>query len=303
MLKKGFFRKFTYPEFNFILGKRWSNVTVLIVILSFSMLAIGLGQGAIKYLDLKMNNPFVSFVNVKIPFGSNWNLDKLEKAHNKLHPNKSFSEYYGFQKPYPVYYGGANFTNLTTKKTEYAKVKKGTKSDPIYDFIKSNPENKDIVKNECFEWNGWGCVVSLDYLKNDKTRLNYDNIENITYLQYRKSIDDKDTYINIPIQGFVKTFPYGIDMIVGEKLFHAMDNFDFWVDIAHPDSAVAINGYMQFYVIDNPKLEKYLKKQGFKETQDHEPVIDSKGKMYLLRGVSALEKEDNFKYAKALQQL
>ena len=53
MLNKHFFKKFALPELKYIAGKRYSNLLILSLILVLSMLAIGLGQGAIKYLEEK----------------------------------------------------------------------------------------------------------------------------------------------------------------------------------------------------------------------------------------------------------
>ena len=81
MLNTQFFKKFAKPELKSISGKRYSNLLVLSTILILSMMAIGLGEGAINYLDKKMNNPFVSFVNVKIPMGNPYTIPQMEKIH------------------------------------------------------------------------------------------------------------------------------------------------------------------------------------------------------------------------------
>jgi len=288
-----FIKKFAKPELKFIAGKRYVNLIVLSVILIISMLAIGLGKGAVQYLDEKMNSPFVSFVNVKIPANSPYrNIKQLEKIHNNNRKDTvSLSDSYGFNTPYPIYYRYANFWNERLKKNTLTKVKRVKEDDPIYKAIIDDPKNSSIVKDNDFKVDGWGCVVSHDFLQNDETKLTYDDISNIAYLKYRTSIDNKDKFINIPIQGFVKSFPDEVDMIVGKKLFDAMFDKNYLVRLAHPDSAIAKNGYMQYYVIETDSLlSNYLSKNDFKEI-DIDGIIHNTGAMYKKSNLSVNEKK------------
>tara|TARA_B100000900_G_scaffold339303_1_gene301697 strand:+ start:179 stop:1714 length:1536 start_codon:yes stop_codon:yes gene_type:complete len=290
---RSFFFKFAIPEFKFILGNKFSNLLVLSIILIFSMLAIGLGKGAIKYLDKKMNNPFVSFVNVKIPADNKYSLEKIKEIHNKKNNNISFSDYYGFAEPYPVFDDYVNFANNELGEgkfiTKNAKIRRAREDDPIYNFILENPENANIVRDNDFQYDGWGCVVSLEYLKNDKTKLVYSNIDNVAYLPYKKTVDQYEYFINIPIQGFVESFPDDIDVIVGTKFFDAKENIDYWSSLILPDTNKTYN-LLQFYVINNNEVEKYLISNGFEEI-DSEDIIHNTGKMYYLDGISLNKKQ------------
>ena len=291
---RSFFLKFAIPEFKFILGNRLSNLLVLSIILIFSMLAIGLGKGAIKYLDKKMNNPFVSFVNVKIPANNTYSLDKIKEIHNKKNNKISFSDYYGFAEPYPVFDDYVNFANNELGEgnfiTKNAKIRRAREVDPIYEFILSNPDNADIVKNNNFEYDGWGCVVSLEYLKNDKTKLVYSDINNVAYLPYKKSVNQFEYFVNIPIQGFVESFPDDVDVLVGTKFYDAKENIDYWRSLILPDIYRSYHS-LQYYVINNNKVEKYLLSNGFQEIES-EDIIHNSGKMYYLDGISLDEKQN-----------
>ena len=274
MLNTQFFKKFAKPELKSIAGKRYSNLLVLSTILILSMMAIGLGEGAISYLDKKMNNPFVSFVNVKIPMGNPYTIDQMEQIHDKSNPTVSFYDFYGFKKPYAVYDNYANFTNLDLNITKTAKVRIGSESDPVYDFILK--EDKTAASNN-FDFDGWGCVVSLDYLTN-KNKLKFED-KNRSFLNLRKSVNGEDTHFSVPIQGFVKSFPDDIDVLLGEKLFKALEDPDFWTSLEYQDSNR--NSYLQYYVVNDTTLENYLVKNDFKEIE-YDDIIHEVGRMFKL---------------------
>ena len=274
MLNKQFFKKFAKPELKYIAGKRYSNLIMLSVILSLSMMAIGLGEGAISYLDKKMNNPFVSFVNVKIPMGNHYTIDQMEKLHDKSNPNISLYDFYGFKQPYAVYDNYANFTNLDLNITKNAKVRKGSEFDPVYDFILK--EDKNAIRNN-FDFDGWGCVVSLDYLTK-KNKLRFDD-KNSSFLNLRKSVNGEHTHFSVPIQGFVKSFPDDIDVLLGRKLFKALDDPDFWTSLEYQDSNRT--SYLQYYVFNNDTLKNYLVENDFKEIE-YDDIIHEGGKMFKL---------------------
>ena len=282
MLNTQFFKKFAKPELKYIAGKRYSKLLVLSTILILSMIAIGLGEGAISYLDEKMNNPFVSFVNVKIPHNNPIKIPEIKELHNQSEIDKwkkdssyvksSLNNYYGFKEPYKVYDNWANFTNLDLNITKNAKARRGSESDPVYDFILR--EDTTAASNN-FDFDGWGCVVSLDYLTN-KNKLKFED-KNSSFLNLRKSVNGEHTHFSVPIQGFVKSFPDDIDVLLGEKLFKALQDPDFWTSLAVQDSNRT--SYLQYYVVNNIPLEKYLVENDFKEIE-YDDIIHEGGKMF-----------------------
>lgn len=284
MLNKQFFKKFAKPELKSIAGKRYSKLLVLSTILILSMIAIGLGEGAISYLDEKMNNPFVSFVNVKIPSDNPIQILELKELHNQdeidewkkdsSYVKSSLNDYYGFNEPYEVYDRYANFTNLDLNITKNAKARRGRESDPVYDFIL---EKDTTASSNNFVFDGWGCVVSLDYLTNEN-ELKYED-KNLSFLNLRKSVNGVYTYFSVPIQGYVKSFPDDIDVLLGQKLFKALEDPDFWMSLESQDSNRT--SYLQYYVVNDTILENYLVKNDFKEIE-YDDIIHVGGKMFKL---------------------
>ncbi len=61
-----FYKKFIIPEFFYLCGKKYINLFILFCIISLSLFAMGFGNGLISHLSKKMNDPFVSFVDVVI---------------------------------------------------------------------------------------------------------------------------------------------------------------------------------------------------------------------------------------------
>ena len=54
MNKVNFFKHFGVPEFKSIAGYKGKNLIILTLIVLIAMLAIGIGNGATKYLEIKI---------------------------------------------------------------------------------------------------------------------------------------------------------------------------------------------------------------------------------------------------------
>ena len=253
------------------------------------MLAIGLGEGALKYLEKKMDNPFVSFVNVTIPFDSPNDLEDLKELHHQnVSKDTSFTSFYGFKEPYPVFDNYVNFTNTEINiqgqyKSKTAKIRRAEDYDQLLKFIVELNQQEDISKNNNFDISGFGCLVSLDFLKNDKTKLTYTDINNVAYLKYTRDINQEERFFNIPIQGYVESFPDGVDVIVGQDFYDAIKDTDFWRSIILSDSNERYHT-LQYYVIDDNTFKKYLIKNGFEkvsiDSDIKQNIIHTEGEMY-----------------------
>ena len=83
----------------------------------------------------------------------------------------------------------------------------------------------------------------------------------------------------MPIQGFVKSFPDDIDVLLGEKLFKALEDPDFWTSLEYQDSNRT--SYLQYYVVNNTTLENFLVENDFKEIE-YDDIIHEGGRMFKL---------------------
>lgn len=50
-----------------LIGKRWANLLILVVLFTLTLVSLGIGQGTLDYLNVKLSDPFVNWVSVKIP--------------------------------------------------------------------------------------------------------------------------------------------------------------------------------------------------------------------------------------------
>ena len=70
MNKKGFVKNFFFPELKSIIKKSKFKLIILIITLLLSLIVIGIGNGAKKYVEQRMEDPFIKFMDLKIPFGT-----------------------------------------------------------------------------------------------------------------------------------------------------------------------------------------------------------------------------------------
>lgn len=64
VINNSFYRLFYKREFGVILGKRKSNLVILALMLFIAFTAIGFAEGSLRYLEFKMKDPFINWVNV-----------------------------------------------------------------------------------------------------------------------------------------------------------------------------------------------------------------------------------------------
>lgn len=264
MNKSSFFKQFTKPELVSIAGKRYRNFWILVLILLVALLAIGLGKGAMKYLQVRMDNPFIKFITVIIPYGhkddNNFrtDLNRPEKKSQYLYDNV-----------YTISMGFADFNGINRKDIN-AYVRGIKKEDPFYKFLVGNSDLvlSDLSTNT-FNNTDWGCIVTEGFLK----KLGYKTI-NVPYINYRYP-STKEIIVPLPVCAVVTQLPDYVDMLVGEKLLSAMSNqgenpLDKTLD-EHQD-------YLRLYVQDDAKNEilvKNLQGDGFKELSNiKESFID-----------------------------
>ena len=264
-MKKAFYNKFLSPEFKSIAGKRYSNFLLLILILLLSILTIGFGEGAKQYLAKKMDSPFVSFISVVIPdedmvlsdqntmesddpflFSIKYEEYKEEEDF-PYDVSMDFYEYFGVNIPYEVYHSNRKF--IGKNKSFTSGIVMGQKYDPIYDHIIKQDIKSDVefnISDNVFDCNGWGCVVTEDFLKSE-SKLNFDNSD-VSYIFYSRLIDDEYVNIPLPVQGIVSSLPDNRDIIVGSKMFKAFDDPNFFRSLLGVEDSNYFNNYLKYYI-------------------------------------------------------
>ena len=213
MTKPGANHDFTFlflkKEGKTLLGKRYSNFIFLFLILFITFLAIGIANGSLHYLEKKMNDPFINWVSVDIPFGR---ADSV-----------------------PVYIKFLTHDTLARTRMEYADVtaftfcylsfydKQGTSSyshrgrtieanDPLLSEIFNRPGN--VLKGRPFKSNDeLGLIVTAKLL----AKLNYNPNSTVLFLNHAMGDPtniDKDIPMPLPILAVVKDLPGLTDFFV-----------------------------------------------------------------------------------------
>ena len=201
-----FLKLFSLSEFRSISGVWFSNLIILIVIFFIALIAIGLGNGTTNYLRVKMDDPFIKFVNIIRPSNFQGETDLLKDLKMDSIKNR-----YLYDTHLMVNLGYADFI-ATNGKIINATVRGVKKEDKFYEFVANS---KDITDdNTLFERTDWGCIVTEGLLK----KMGYKRTDSIAYLKYKYNIGGKDTIIPLPVAAIVKELPGYVDLLVSERL-------------------------------------------------------------------------------------
>ena len=95
-----YFKLFVYREGKVVLGKRLSNLWLLCSVLFVTFLAIAFSNASLSYLEFKMNDPFINWVDITKNSDSDFN--GFQQA---LHSDELREEYNyrGFQSDKSAY--------------------------------------------------------------------------------------------------------------------------------------------------------------------------------------------------------
>jgi ABC-type lipoprotein export system ATPase subunit len=81
--KRNYKKLFAQKEGNALYGKSYINLSIITAIIAITLLAVGLANGTIKYLSEKLNDKFVNYLAVEIPFAKNTN-DQVKEFISRL---------------------------------------------------------------------------------------------------------------------------------------------------------------------------------------------------------------------------
>ena len=241
MNKVNFFKHFGVPEFKSIAGNKGKNLIILTLIVLIAMLAIGIGNGATKYLEIKMDNPFIKFVNVTIPYGKQPNLEDFE--------SKDLKSTYGYTEIEPVYFRRLTFISSSGKEVE-TEARLINKESKLYNFLSNN--SQIALSNMFFEDDIYGCVVTKGYLK--RLELQEANPGFIEYINFKEN----DT-IPIRVLGILSELPDNADMLISKTFNASIDNHSrLNVTNGYHDS------YLRFYIPELKSNDIKYEDLGFK---------------------------------------
>ena len=236
MLNKSFVKLFFKPQFKFLAGKNFSNLIVLVLILTISMLSIGLGNGVVKYMKTKMESVYVSIIEVVVPSKhTHIKLDDstIGKFHQKNHAS-DYKEYYHIKdEPSP------NFVNyfLVSKPNGVAmqaKCQLALNTDPYIKQMNGEPGllNHNVKFTSDREL---GCIVSKECLE----KLGY-KTESVSFLSLCGKIGDTKHEFPIPVRAIAAKMPNKIDILLGKAAYNLINNELKFQEIAKDTTAANI---------------------------------------------------------------
>jgi len=206
------FRKVFYKnEGKELLGVRFKNFWFLVLILFLTYTAIGFATGSLKYLKKKMDDPFINWVNVNIPYGMSKEGEMLRDilnadsvAKRKFHFN-NVTAYFR----YPI-----AFQSLKVHGTIEVVGRSIDIKDPI---LKDLFKKKNFIMGRPFkDENDIGIIVTKDFLKRFGYNINTPTINMSVALD-----NDNNEYVPVPVIAVLKELP-GMTMFATTPYFRQL---------------------------------------------------------------------------------
>jgi hypothetical protein len=184
---KDFRRVFYRREGNELLGKGFKNMWILIAILFITFTAIGFASGSLKYLKKKMDDPFINWVNVNIPYGKG---SEGQEVMKRLNEDTIAQKKYHYANVTAYYRYPLAFYNQRLNGTVEIMGRTININDPILEEIF---KKKNLVKGRPFrDAEEIGGIVTREFLE----KFGYD--ENDPFIQMSLALGDQQ-YESVPI--------------------------------------------------------------------------------------------------------
>jgi ABC-type lipoprotein export system ATPase subunit len=81
---------FLRKESRALMGSRGINLAILVVMLFFTLLVVGFANGSLGYLEQKMQDPFVNWLTIDIPWGKSSEINDLKRLLNTDEQKEKF---------------------------------------------------------------------------------------------------------------------------------------------------------------------------------------------------------------------
>lgn len=206
------FRKVFYKrEGKELLGENNRNLWVLIAILFITFTAIGFASGSLKYLKKKMDDPYINWVNVNIPYGMGTEGDLIKERLNRDTDSK---EVYHFNNVTAYYRYPIAFYSLKEKGTIEVIGRSIDVNDPILIEIF---KDKNKIKGRPFkDQNDIGIIVTREFLE----RFGYDINAPVINMSVALG-DNNQEFVPVPIIAVLKELP-GMTMFATTPYFRQL---------------------------------------------------------------------------------
>lgn len=229
ILDNDYFKLFVKREGKVVLGKRYANMWLLCGVLFVTFMAIAFSNASLEYLDYKMNDPFINWVDIKNGFGADDFVGFTESVQHEAvkeeyHINNHQTDKYN----YPLYATATNDSrNLSCR--YFADIQT-----PLVHAIldKDNVIGGHAIQLDKLDNESYGVIITQDALMN---KLGYKEIP--AFINYRAVCDfEAEEYgaevlqggrswfanVPVPVLAVVKRLPTNMD-IIGTKYFYLQE--------------------------------------------------------------------------------
>jgi len=260
-----------------ILGNKWKNGLVILIILLATFLSLGLSKGSTDYLKIKMDDPF----NTWISFKKNYNIDnkELTKLMDSLSSNNCKVKFnISDSKTHLFSYIITPIFIPSTKSKSKKNVWHITldQDDTLFKYISSDmlQVRNSILKSELVKKfnNSHGIIIKKSLI--NQLGFKSKNFSDLNYLKFRIPFDqiniDKisDFYTSIPVLGVVDDLPLGVDFICSKNTYyylnHLLYNRTAKYNCDYDVSNLDTNLKMQIFLDKNVQLNDIENKTGWK---------------------------------------
>jgi len=247
---------FIEKEGKALYGKSIVNLIILISIISLTLLAIGFANGTLKYLNQKLNDTFVNYLAVEIPFSKNTPLEVKGFLQNlnssEVRSNFAIDTVTTYKVVQLPFYMANNF------ESEYLQGRLITYEDPLTSILFSK-ENKVCGDDNFENERDLGIVVTSKFLK----KLGYKSDARVIYLDNGEIDQNNKRKINIkvpiPIRAIVKEIPGKNNFLISEYFLKCYKVIDHCVFSLAASQRKRIIFYFDGSNIEAKEFEKSLK--------------------------------------------
>jgi hypothetical protein len=200
---------FLVKEGRILLGKRQINFFFLLGILFMTFMAIGIASGSLKYLEKKMNDPFIQWITVDVPYEHEETIGDIIKQLNEnksLQDSLRYSSVSGYNL-FTMFFWDKEYTG-----TFHFKGRTVENDDPLMAEIFSKPGNKLYGRSFENEMET-GIIATTKFLK----KLGYqpNDAPNFISLSFQDPLDEKkERAIPVPIIAIVNDLPGLTDLFI-----------------------------------------------------------------------------------------
>lgn len=218
-----------------VLGNKWANLWLLVIVLVVTFVCIGFSNSSILYLEEKMNDPFTNWVNIQNTHGAG----KFDELRSALGDHK-LASHYGYKDIQSDHYFALNILGNSDEKgnrpARYLECRffEQLNSELMGAILVEN----NVIKGACvpiseLDNKSLGFIITLDNLL--KLGYSEDNLPAyIDYMAYSNNADtlgfklyfEKYAAAPMPILAVVRRLPQNMDMIASSFWYSQYLNDD-----------------------------------------------------------------------------